>query len=130
MTPQQIMHEILGIGTDIVEIKRILKAIDRHGKRFLERIFTPKEQHYCFQHRRFPDHFAARWAGKEAVVKAFGGGFQQEISWLDIEICRDHTGKPHVVLSNKLNELFHTPLILITLSHSREYASAFAIYGN
>ncbi len=118
---------IKGIGTDIIEIERIKLAIERHGNRFLNRVFTSKEQLYCLQHNFSSVHFAGRFAAKEAIVKALGLGFRKGISWLDIEIINDSNGKPHVILSDQLKALDPSVSILVSISHCRTYATAFAI---
>lgn len=117
-----------GIGNDIIEVKRIHQAIQRHGQRFLDEIFTPLEQNYCLRHQQSERHFAGRFAAKEAVVKALGTGFIAGIGWLDIEIVNDPSGKPEVILSDSLNKRFNTPKILLSISHCKEYAAAVAVY--
>ncbi|MBA3722162.1 MAG: holo-ACP synthase [Parachlamydiaceae bacterium] len=121
---------IEGIGNDIIEIARIKANIERYRERFLNRIFTPREQHYCNKKKESAIHFAGRFAAKEAVVKALGTGFSQGITWLDVEIFNDDNGKPIVSVSSKLSELFDSPKLLISISHCREYATAFAIWVN
>lgn len=119
---------ILGIGTDIIEIDRIQHNINRYESRFLNRIFTLREQEYCMK-RKYPAlHFAGRFAAKEAVVKALGTGFSQNISWTDIEVSNDEFGKPLVVLSPHVNALFNFPLLHLSISHCRQYATAFAVW--
>lgn len=122
---------IRGIGTDIIEIKRIELAISRYGSRFLDRIFTAKEQEYCLTHRQSTQHFAGRFSAKEAIVKSLGTGFRKGISWLDIEIINNTDGKPEVILSPKLETLISKPQeeisIQLSISHCREYTTAFAI---
>lgn len=116
-----------GIGTDIIEIGRIASAIEKYGQRFLDRIFTTSEQNYCKQHRMASRHFAGRFAAKEAIVKALGTGFNEGISWVDIEIINDPSGKPVVELSDHVKKRFRTPQILLSISHCHEYATACAI---
>lgn len=118
---------IYGVGTDIIEVKRIEESIERYGQRFLDRIFTFDEQSYCLRHRDSARHFAGRFAAKEAIVKALGTGFRDGISWLNIEILNDDQGKPNVQLSLKLKELFELIKIHLSISHGRDYATAFAI---
>lgn len=117
-----------GIGNDIIEIERILRAISRHGQRFLDEIFTSREQTYCLRRQQSERHFAGRFAAKEAVVKALGTGFSQGIGWLDIEIVNNAEGKPEVILSESLNERFGFPQILLSISHCKAFATAVAIY--
>lgn len=113
-----------GLGTDIIEIERIRNAYNRFGKRFLDRIFTAKEQVYCKKYKDPSAHLAARFAAKEAVAKALGTGFQNNFSFLDIEILNDDLGKPLVYLSDKL----YGYVVHVTLSHCREYATATAVW--
>lgn len=122
------MNIIHGIGTDIIEIPRIANSIERYRQRFIDRVFTQKEQHYCLSHKESARHFAGRFAAKEAVVKALGCGFSDGISWLDIEILNDTRGKPQVILSEKVKMSLGNPIVFITISHCKEYATAFAIY--
>lgn len=117
-----------GIGTDIIEVDRIEKAIEKYKQRFLDRIFTQNEQEYCLKHRTSARHFAGRFAAKEAVVKALGTGFHNSISWLDIEIINDPSGKPIAHLSNHLNNMLNFPNVLLSISHCHLYATACAIY--
>lgn len=117
----------MSLGSDIIEVKRIQANLERYGKRFLDRLFTPLEQEYCLKYREPSRHFAGRFAAKEAVVKALGTGISPEISWLDIEIINDARGKPHVHLSDQVNATFSHPLIELTISHCRDYALAVAI---
>lgn len=115
------------IGNDIVEIQRIESAIRRYQTRFLNRVFTSKEQAYCLSKKKASLHFAARFAAKEAVVKAFGIGFTKGLSWLDIEIINDNAGKPLVYLSPFARKLFPHRLIHLSMSHTDSMASAVAL---
>lgn len=119
---------IRGLGNDIVEIERIRKAVEAHGDRFVSRLFTLKEQEYCYAHKDPIPRFAGRFSSKEAIVKAFGTGMGEKVSWLDLEILNDAHGKPEVILSPKLKELFDNPTILLSLSHCTLYATAVAIW--
>lgn len=119
---------IKGIGNDIIEIPRMRRAIRRHQARFLDRVFTLKEQQYCLSHHESERHFAGRFAAKEAIVKALGVGLKTGLSWLDFEILNDHHGKPVVNLSPSVEKLFNTPNILISISHCKEYATAIALW--
>lgn len=118
---------IHGIGTDIIEVKRIEGSIERFGKRFLDRIFSDGEQAYCLHYRDASRHFAGRFAAKEAIVKALGTGFRNGIGWLDIEIVNNGQGKPVAHLSLQLQEQFDTIRIHLSISHGRDYATAFAV---
>ncbi len=119
---------ILGIGTDIIEIDRIALAIQRHGTRFLDHIFTLKEQAYAFSKKPSDTTFAGRFAAKEAVSKALGTGICQDVGWKDIEILSGQLGKPLVFLSERVKQQYHNPNIVISISHSKIHATAFALW--
>src|SRR5262245_14762796 len=89
---------ILGIGTDIVECLRIAQLIARHGELFISRVYTDFEIEYCSARKTATQHYAGRWAAKEAVLKALGTGWRRGISWRDIEIRHDKLGAPTVLL--------------------------------
>jgi len=123
---------IHGIGIDLIEIKRIKKAKERFGKVFLERIFTDAEIKYCQAHSKLEDqHFAGRFAAKEAVLKALGIGWSRGLSLKDIEITRDPIiGIPEVVLYGNILEIANKlkiSYISLSISHTKEYAIAQAI---
>ena len=128
MTNNQILIETSGIGSDIIEIERIRSCIEEHRERFLERVFTAKEQEYCQRHQESAARFAGRFAAKEAVAKALGTGIGKMLAWKDIEIINQPSGKPEVHLSPLAKERFHQPNLLITISHCHLYALAVAIY--
>jgi holo-[acyl-carrier protein] synthase len=119
---------ILGIGNDIVEVKRIRDVIERHELRFLNRLFTPQEQDYCLSHKDPVLHFAGRFAAKEAIVKALGTGFREGIDWIDFEIMPNNKGKPVIKLSEKIQIEFKSPLLHLSISHCQAYATAVAIW--
>jgi holo-[acyl-carrier protein] synthase len=121
---------IFGIGIDVVENARVADAIQRHGDRFIQKIYQASEAEYCRTMKNPAPHFAARFAAKEAVSKAFGTGFAGQFSWKDIEVRRKATGEPFVVLHDGAAELakrLGIASVLISLSHSRDYAVANAI---
>lgn len=115
------------IGIDIVEIKRIQNFFSEHSK-FLRRIYTEKEVAYCQQMRRNPyQHFAARFATKEAVFKALGTGWRGKMKWTDIEVLNDKLGKPYLNLYGAVKEAAdkkNVNDIAVSLSHCKEYAIA------
>lgn len=119
---------ILGMGIDIIEIARLRKTASAHPERLLTRLFTEKERAYCVRFRNPFPHFAARFAAKEAIAKALGCGFGKALSWQDLEILNDTSGKPEVICSQKVNMHFSTPLLLLSLSHSKDYATAVALW--
>ena len=78
--------DILGIGTDIIECPRIGKMIEQHGELFLRRVYTEREIRYCQARKHAIEHFAGRWAAKEAILKAIGTGWSRGIAWTDLEV--------------------------------------------
>ena len=117
------MHHI---GIDIVEIARIQKAVEFWGERFLHRVYTEPELRLC---RKKPSSLAIRFAGKEAVMKALGTG-AKGISWREIEILAEPSGKPVVHLYGKAQDKADSlglDTLAISLSHSGEYAIAFVV---
>lgn len=118
---------ILGIGNDIIEIARVKASIERYSHRFLDRVFTRSEQEYCLRHINSWLNFAGRFAAKEAVVKSLGTGFTGGLDWLDIEILNDELGKPCVYFSDKAKGKLGEVEVMISISHCREYATAFAV---
>lgn len=119
---------VRGLGNDILEIDRIRGSIDRHGQHFLNRIFTHEEQDYCYKFKDPAPHFAGRFTAKEAIAKALGTGFGAHLSWHDIEISNDPLGKPIVIFSDAAKKKFNDPHILISISHSQNYATAVALW--
>lgn len=120
---------ILGIGNDIIEVSRIKNILNRYSKRFLSRVFTPLEQVYCLKRKDPALHLSGRFAAKEAIVKAFGIGFSQGLSWLDIEIRNDEKGKPSPFFSDFAKDLLEDPKVFISISHCHTYATAIAIWS-
>ncbi|MDX1681984.1 MAG: holo-ACP synthase [Phycisphaeraceae bacterium] len=121
---------IIGHGIDLVETARIGELCERHGERFLQRCFTDTERDYCGRHRQSAKHFAARFAAKEAVVKAMGTGIRDGIGWTQIEVTRDPAGRPGVALSGRAAELASEQGITqwaLSLTHTRDHAMASVI---
>lgn len=118
---------IVGIGTDIIEIHRIKKAVERTNN-FLEKLFTDKEIEYFNNRNNAPNVIAGNFAAKEAVSKAIGTGFRK-FGLKDIEVLRDQLGKPFVNLSKCVYETMRREdvIIHISISHSNENAIAYAI---
>jgi holo-[acyl-carrier protein] synthase len=121
---------ILGLGMDVVETKRIAESIERFGDRFLHRVFLAGEVAYA-RSMKFPHlHLAARFAAKEAISKAFGTGIGKEIGWRDLEIVREPSGQPRVVLHGRALDYAKTrgvQEIHVSLSHTAEYGAASAV---
>lgn len=121
---------LFGIGIDVVEVERIESSMAEFGERFAEKIFTVAERAYCDSQRRPGIHYAARFAAKEAVAKAFGTGIGKDLGWLDMEIIRKPTGEPAVILSGAGKEFAGRSGITevkISLSHAHHYAAANAV---
>ncbi|MDB6078855.1 MAG: acpS [Akkermansiaceae bacterium] len=121
---------IFGIGIDVVEVERIGSSMAEFGDRFAARVFTDSERAYCDSQRRPEIHYAARFAAKEAIAKAFGTGIGKELGWLDMEIIRKESGEPSLVLSGAgkaFAELSGISEVKISLSHARHYAAANAV---
>ena len=118
---------VVGIGVDIVENARIEHSLERFGERFLHRVFTAGEIEYC-QSMKFPArHFAARFAAKEAVSKAFGTGIGKAMGWRDIDVHRKESGEPFLVLDGGAKQLATERGVAaawITLSHTEHHAVA------
>jgi len=121
---------VLGIGIDFIEVDRIVRALERQGDRFRKRVFTETELSYC-EGMKFPGpHFAARFAAKEAVSKAFGTGIGAEFGWKSSGVVKDETGKPHIeldALGNALLRKRQAGKVLVSLAHTRDHATAFAL---
>ena len=121
---------ILGIGIDIVEVSRVEALLKKWGDGFLKRVFLPEEIAYCRQKKYPAQHYAARIAVKEAVMKAFGEGWTEKIGWKDILINRAQKGRPGVELLGKgerLREEMNVDSILVSLSHADSYSVAQAL---
>jgi len=115
------------LGTDLIQVKRIKKALNRWGDRFLNRVFTPNEIGYC-QRKKAPEiSLAARFAAKEAAMKALGTGLSDKVSWKDFEVIRGPRGKPEMRLSDSIRKRLQNKIILISLTHTQEYALAVAL---
>jgi len=121
---------ILGTGIDIIEVARIASSYEKFGERFLNRLLLANEIAYCLSHKNPAPFFAARFAAKEAISKAFGTGIGISLGWQDMEIRRKESGEPFVVLSGKGEKLFKSrgaKRLLVSLSHTANYAVATAV---
>ncbi|HZZ28975.1 MAG TPA: holo-ACP synthase [Pirellulales bacterium] len=121
---------IFGIGTDIVECLRIAQMIERHGELFIARVYTPHEIEYCQNRKQATQHFAGRWAAKEAVLKALGTGWRRGISWRDVEVHNLRSGSPTVAMHGGAREFMDqagVTNVMISISHCRSHATAYAL---
>lgn len=121
---------VIGTGVDIVETARIRDSLEKFGDRFLQRCFLPGEIEYC-RSMKFPElHFAARFAAKEAISKAFGTGIGKQLGWRDMEIRKRNSGEPYVELHGKGLELAKARGVTglyVSLSHCKDYSAANAV---
>jgi len=117
-----------GIGIDIAEIGKIREIIEKNGERFLRRTFTQDEIHYCEKKGlKGYQHYAARFAAKEATFKALGTGWQKGIRWTDVEVINNDSGMPTLNLYGKAKEIADQMGVrhaVVSISHYREYAVA------
>lgn len=121
---------IHGIGIDVVEVERIARALRDGGEKFKARVFTAAECEYCEAQARPEEHYAARFAAKEAVAKAFGTGIGGNLSLLDMEITRDAAGAPRLLLGGDgaaFAGRHGIVEVMISLSHTRVFAAANAV---
>ncbi|UCF66793.1 MAG: holo-ACP synthase [Acidobacteriota bacterium] len=121
---------ILGVGLDVAEIDRIRQVIQRHGDRFLTRVLTEREREYCAQHRDPAPSVAARFAAKEALLKALGTGLSDGISWQDVEVVRQRGQAPKLELYRRAADLATARGLSrahLSLSHDRGVAAAVVV---
>ncbi|MGE3820494.1 MAG: holo-ACP synthase [Isosphaeraceae bacterium] len=121
---------ILGIGTEIVECPRIGRMIEQHGEVFLRRVYTDREIRFCQSRKHAIEHFAGRWAAKEAILKAIGTPWSREITLTDLEVRQVVGGEPRVHVRGSAKDVALRRGIgdlLVTVSHCRTYATAYAI---
>ena len=124
---------IVGTGIDITEVPRIAETIERHGERFLHRVFTDGEIAYCDSKANRVERYVARFAAKEAAMKALGAGWNRGVRWRDVEVCREPGGRPTIQFHGKGAE-FYARLgakhVALSLSHTAQQAVAQVILEN
>jgi holo-[acyl-carrier protein] synthase len=119
---------VLGLGIDIIEIARVKKSIDKYGNKFLKKVFTKEEIKYCEAKFNKYQHYAARFAAKEAVYKALASGWKEGLRWKDIEIQNDASGMPSINPKGKLKSFLKKDTQLrISISHADNYVTSVAI---
>lgn len=121
---------ILGLGIDLVEVKRIEAALAK-GERFTRRLFTEGETAYCTRHKEPARHFAARFAAKEAGMKALGTGWSNGVGWKDFEVRHDPHGRPHLFVTGRAAEIAKTigaTHAVISLAHDGGVATAVVVF--
>lgn len=118
---------IVGTGIDIAEVSRIASSIERFGRRFLERVFTPDEIRYCESKANKAERYAGRFAAKEAAMKAIGTGWNRGVTWHDVEVQRAPGGRPTIAFHNKAAEVFHAlgaTRAHLSITHTKDSAMA------
>lgn len=124
---------IIGSGIDMVEIRRIQQSMDRYGQRFLNRVFTGDEQAYCLRKRNSAESFAARFAAKEAGAKALGTGISHGVSWLEIEVVREPSGRPTLRFHGRAAQIavqMGFARAALSITHTAELAAANVVLEN
>ncbi|PLX79631.1 MAG: 4'-phosphopantetheinyl transferase [Desulfuromonas sp.] len=124
------MPHIVGLGVDLTHIPRFRKLLTEQKRGVLERIFTPGELDYAMPKKNPAPHLAARFAAKEAFLKALGTGLRDGLSWQDMDVRRDKLGKPSLHLSGKAAEMIASRDVIalhLSYSHDGDYATATVI---
>jgi holo-[acyl-carrier protein] synthase len=121
---------ISGTGIDIVDISRFERFVRENNELLFNRLFTLRESAYCAGKRRSAQHYAIRFAAKEAFLKALGTGLRDGIGWRDMEVVNDPFGKPELHLAGRAEEIFRQRAltrIFLSLSHDGNFAIASVI---
>jgi len=124
---------IVGVGTDLAEVERIHKSVERFGDRFLTRVFTARERAYAMSKANWAERLAARFAAKEAGMKAIGTGLGRGVSWQHLEVANEPSGRPTLRLYGAALEAANAlgvKRISISLTHTKEIAFAVVILEN
>jgi len=120
---------VFGIGTDIIEVERIEKQLEKNSG-LKEKLFTPHEIAYCENKKNKAQHYAARFAAKEAFLKAIGTGWRDGLQFNEIEVTNDKMGKPMIVLSGKTKDFvnqINITNIQVSLTHIKDVVNAIVI---
>lgn len=118
---------IVGSGIDLTEISRIQHSVERFGERFLNKVYTAGEQAYCLRKRKSAESLAARFAAKEAAAKALGTGISQGVTWQEIEVVREPSGRPSLAFHGRARELasrLGVTNAALSLTHTADLAMA------
>jgi holo-[acyl-carrier protein] synthase len=124
---------VIGLGTDLIEISRIARSVERFGEQFLNRVFTPGEIAYCQAKKSSAESLAARFAAKEAGAKALGTGISRGVSWKEFEVRRKPGQRPELHLSGRAAEIAEqlgVRRVSLSLTHSREMSMAVVVAEN
>ena len=122
--------EIIAHGIDLVDCPRIEQMIERHGERFIKRVFTAAEQAYAEKNKNEVEKLAGRFAAKEAILKLVGTGWRGKIAWTDIEIINNAAGQPEVTLSGEVRKIadkLGIKHISVSITHTANFAIASAV---
>jgi holo-[acyl-carrier protein] synthase len=122
--------EIVAHGIDLVDCPRIEQMIQRHGERFIKRVFTDAEQSYARANKNDVEKLAGRFAAKEAILKLMGTGWRGKIAWTDIEVVNNAVGQPEVTLSGEVKKIadkFGIKHISVSITHTANFAIASAV---
>ena len=122
--------EIIAHGIDLVDCPRIETMLQRHGRRFLDRVFTPEEQAYAEANKNRTEKLAGRFAVKEATLKLMGTGWRGKIAWTDIEVINNNLGQPIVTLSGevkKIAESLNIKQVSVSITHTANFVIASAV---
>jgi holo-[acyl-carrier protein] synthase len=121
---------ILGVGTDLIEISRIRKSIDRYGEHFLHRVYTAGEIAYCSRKKQSAESYASRFAAKEAAAKALGTGISHGVSWRELEVTRQPGMRPEIRFHGRAASIAQSLGVRhasLSLTHSRDLAMAYVM---
>lgn len=121
------MSSIQGIGVDVVDVDRMQKALDAWGQQLVEKLFTKAEIAYCTAKKNPHEHFAARFAAKEALSKAMQTGWSGAFHWKDVEVVNNPSGAPRIILHNALATALGNAKVHLSLSHTKTTVVAFAV---
>ncbi|MDH4240925.1 MAG: holo-ACP synthase [Phycisphaerae bacterium] len=122
--------EIIAHGIDLVDCPRIEEMLNRHGRRFVDRVFTAAEQAYADANKDRVEKFAGRFAAKEAILKLMGTGWRGKIAWTDIEVVNNAAGQPEVTLNGevkKISDNLGIKHISVSITHTANFAIASAV---
>lgn len=118
---------VRGIGVDIIEIDRIQKSVETVGEHFLHKVYTPAEISYCDAKANRFQHYAARFAAKEALSKALSTGWAGEFRWKDVEVTNDPSGQPRITLHGSLQTHLAGAAVMLSMSHSESHVVAMVV---
>jgi len=122
--------ELIAHGIDLVDCPRIEQMVERHGDRFVNRVFTAAEQAYARAHKNTTEKYAGRFAAKEAILKLIGTGWRGRIKWTDIEVTNDSAGRPEVTVTGEVKRIaeeLKIAHISISITHTANFAMASAV---